>query len=214
MAAPDIVILRGGWEDLAQRKSLLRNNCDGTFTDVTAASGLAAPTTTQTAVWTDVDNDGFLDLFVGVENGPAQLFRNKRDGTFEDIAKAAGVDRTAFTKGVVSVDYDNDRYPDLYVSNYGGTNFLYHNNRDGTFTELSAAARVFGTPQGFATWFFDYNNDGWQDLFVTSYVASLDDLVARLPRHAAQRHDDEVVQKPRRRLVPRRVGRSRARQGR
>ena len=172
----DIVILRGGWEDLAQRKSLLRNNCDGTFTDVTAASGLAAPTTTQTAVWTDVDNDGFLDLFVGVENGPAQLFRNRRDGTFEDIAKAAGVDRTAFTKGVVSVDYDNDRYPDLYVSNYGGTNFLYRNNHDSTFTELSAAARVFGTPQGFATWFFDYNNDGWQDLFVTSYVASLDDL--------------------------------------
>jgi tetratricopeptide (TPR) repeat protein len=173
---PDILVLRGGWEELPQRMSLLRNNCDGTFTDVTVASGLATPIATQTAVWTDIDNDGFLDLFVGVENGPARLFRNKRDGTFEDISKAAGVDRVAYTKGVASVDYDNDRYPDLYVSNYGGMNFLYHNNRDGTFTELSAAARVFGTAQGFATWFFDYNNDGWPDLFVTSYVASLDEL--------------------------------------
>ena len=175
---PDILILRGGWEELPQRKSLLRNSCTGTFTDVTAAAGLASPATaTQTAVWTDIDNDGFLDLFVGNESAPAQLFRNKRNGTFEDIGGKAGVDRTAYTKGVAAVDYDNDRYPDLYVSNYGSPNFLYHNNRDGTFTELSAAARVPGTPQGFATWFFDYDNDGWEDLFVTSYVASLDEMV-------------------------------------
>jgi FG-GAP-like repeat/PPIC-type PPIASE domain/ASPIC and UnbV len=175
---PDILILRGGWEELPQRKSLLKNNCNGTFTDVTSESGLAAPaTSTQTAVWTDFDNDGFLDLFVGNENAPAQLFRNTRNGTFEDVAKAAGVDAVAYSKGVTAGDYDNDRFPDLFVSNYGGTNFLYHNNRNGTFTEFSAAARVLGTPQGFATWFFDYNNDGWQDLFVTSYVASLDEMV-------------------------------------
>jgi tetratricopeptide (TPR) repeat protein len=175
---PDILVLRGGWEELPQRKSLLRNNCDGTFTDVTVASGLAVPpTAAQTAVWTDIDNDGFLDLFVGVESGAAQLFRNKRDGTFEDIAKAAGVDRIAYAKGVAAADYDNDRYPDLYVSHYGGQNFLYHNNRDRTFTEVSRAANVLGTPQGFATWFFDYDNDGWQDLFVTSYVSSLDEMV-------------------------------------
>ena len=174
---PDILVLRGGWEELPQRMSLLKNNCNGTFTDVTVASGLATPIATQTAAWADVDNDGFLDLFVGAESGSARLFRNKRDGTFEDISAAAGVDRTAYTKGVAAVDYDNDRYPDFYVSNYGGANFLYHNNRDGTFTEFSAAARVEGTPQGFATWFFDYDNDGWQDLFVTSYVASLDEMV-------------------------------------
>jgi hypothetical protein len=173
----DVLVLRGGWEELPQRMSLLRNRCDGTFTDVTVESGLGAPTATQTAVFTDIDNDGFLDLFVGSESGPAQLFRNRKNGTFEDIGAAAGVNRAAFSKGVAAADYDNDGYPDLYVSNYGGGNFLYHNNRNGTFTEFAAGARVRGTPQGFATWFFDYDNDGWEDLFVTSYVASIDEMV-------------------------------------
>jgi tetratricopeptide (TPR) repeat protein len=174
----DVLVLRGGWEYLPQRRSLLKNSCHGTFTDVTVASGLgAAATTTQTAAWADIDNDGFLDVFIGNETGPAQLFRNKGDGTFEDISQAAGVSRSSFSKGVTAIDYDNDRYPDFYVSNYGETNFLYHNNRNGTFTEFSTAARVTGTPTGFATWFFDYDNDGWPDLFVTSYVASVDEMV-------------------------------------
>jgi hypothetical protein len=173
----DILVLRGGWEELPQRRSLLRNDCAGRFTDVTAEAGLAVPVTaSQTAVFTDIDNDGWLDLFVGNENAPAQLFRNTGQGTFEDISRAAGVDRVAYTKGVTAGDFDNDRYPDLYVSNYGETNFLYRNNRNGTFTEFAAAARVGGTPTGFATWFFDYNNDGHEDLFVTSYVASLDEI--------------------------------------
>jgi hypothetical protein len=177
-ACPDLLVLRGGWEDLPQRKSLLRNDCRGRFTDVTVESGLAAvATSTQTAVWTDIDNDGWLDLFVGNENAPAQLFRNRGDGTFADIAEQAGVARVAFTKGVTAVDYDNDRYPDLYVSNYGGRNVLYRNNGDGTFTDFTDAARVPGPGQGFATWFFDYDNDGWQDLFATSYIASLDEMV-------------------------------------
>jgi tetratricopeptide (TPR) repeat protein len=176
----DVLQLRGGWEYLPQRRSLLRNNCNGTFTDVTAGSGLEAPSTSQTAVWSDIDNDGWLDLFIGNESSPAQLFRNRGDGTFEDISVKAGVSRAAFSKGVAAADYDNDGYPDLYVNNYGETNFLYRNNRNGTFTEFSAAARVTGTPTGFATWFFDYDNDGWSDLFVTSYVASLDEMVRDL----------------------------------
>ena len=170
----DILVLRGGWE-LPQRKSLLHNNCNGTFSDVTEKSGLSKPTSTQTAVWTDINNDGLLDLFVGNENGPAQLFLNEGHGAFEDIAHRAGVDRTAFTKGVTAADYDNDGWPDLYVSNLGGDNFLYHNNHDGTFTEMAKAAGVVGPWQGFATWFFDYDNDGWQDLFVTSYFTSVDE---------------------------------------
>jgi hypothetical protein len=183
----DILVLRGGW-DLPQRKSLLRNNGDGTFTDVTVASGLARPaTSTQTAAWTDFDRDGFVDLFVGNEESPAQLFRNKRDGTFEDVAATARVDRRAFTKGVAAGDYDNDGWPDLYVSNFGGTNFLYRNNRNGTFTELALAAGVPGPGYGFATWFFDYDNDGWQDLFVTSYYTSIDETARtylKLPNNA------------------------------
>ncbi|HVG73670.1 MAG TPA: FG-GAP-like repeat-containing protein, partial [Vicinamibacterales bacterium] len=183
----DILVLRGGW-DVAQRKSLLRNNGDGTFTDVTAASGLARPaTSTQTATWTDFDRDGFVDLFVGNEDTPAQLFRNKGDGTFEDVAAGAGVDRRAFTKGVAAGDYDNDGWPDLYVSNFGGTNFLYRNNRNGTFTELALAAGVPGPGYGFATWFFDYDNDGWQDLFVTSYYTSIEETAKtylKLPNNA------------------------------
>jgi len=184
----DILVLRGGW-DTAQRKSLLRNNGDGTFTDVTDASGLARPaTSTQTAVWTDVNNDGFVDLFVGNEDRPSQLFINRRNGTFEDVARAAGVDRTAFTKGVTAGDYDNDGWPDLYVSNLGGSNVLYRNNRDGTFTNVTRAAGVLGPGQAFATWFFDYDNDGRLDLLVTSYFKSVDEVVRTylgLPHNAS-----------------------------
>ena len=171
----DILVLRGAWE-IAQRKSLLRNNCDGTFTDVTDASGLAFPaTSTQAAVWVDINNDGLLDLFVANEDAPAQLFLNKGDGTFEDISATARIDRIMFSKGVAAADYDNDGWPDIFVSNLNGPNFLYHNNHDTTFTEVALQAGVQSPTHGFATWFFDYDNDGWPDLFVTSYFVSVDE---------------------------------------
>jgi len=172
----DIFVLRGGWQS-AMRPSLLRNNCDGTFTDVTAQAGLAQMMASQTAVWTDIDNDGLLDLFIGNEQGPSRLYHNKGDGTFEDISHSAGVDRVAFSKGVVSADYDNDGYPDLYVSNLGGDNFLYHNNHDRTFTEVGKQAGVQQPWMSFATWFFDYDNDGRPDLFVTSYYMSAEEIL-------------------------------------
>jgi hypothetical protein len=173
----DLLVLRGGWE-FPMRKSLLRNNCNGTFTDVTGASGLGASvTSTQTAVWADIDNDGFIDLFVGSENGPSELFRNKGDGTFEPIGRAAGVERSAFTKAVVAADYDNDGYVDFYVSNYNGSNFLYHNNRNRTFSEVGRQAGVAAPWRSFAAWFFDYDNDGWPDIFVNSYYISNDESV-------------------------------------
>jgi tetratricopeptide (TPR) repeat protein len=171
----DVLVMRGGWE-LAQRRSLLRNNCNGTFTDVTAASGLLTPvTSSQTAAWTDIDNDGWIDVFVGNEDAPSQLFRNKSDGTFEDIGVSAGVARTAFTKAVHAGDFDNDGYPDLYVSNLRGANLLYRNNHDRTFTEVGEAAGVTGSDRGFPAWFFDYDNDGWDDLFVSSYFLSIEE---------------------------------------
>ncbi|HZZ40083.1 MAG TPA: CRTAC1 family protein, partial [Acidobacteriaceae bacterium] len=174
----DLLVLRGAWE-FPERKSLLRNNCNGTFTDVTRAAGLAEPATrTQTAVWADINNDGLLDLFVGNENSPSQLFLNKGDGTFQDISHAAGIDRVAFTKAVTAADYDHDRYVDFYVSNLDGGNFLYHNNHNNTFTEVSAQAGVHQPgAQSFAAWFFDYDNDGWPDLFVTGYDFSTDQTI-------------------------------------
>ncbi len=172
----DILVLRGAWE-LPMRKSLLRNNCDGTFTDVTGEAGLANPaTSTQTAAWADFDNDGNIDLFVGNENAPSQLYHNNGDGTFTDVAHHAGVDRVKFTKGVVAGDYDNDGYPDFYVSNGGDENFLYHNNRDGTFTDVAGKLHVGKPLMSFAVWFFDYNNDGWLDLFVTSFLQSVTEV--------------------------------------
>jgi hypothetical protein len=176
----DILVLRGAWQpnSVAQRKSLLRNNCNGTFTDVTGESGLAKPTNTQTAVWADINNDGFLDLFVGNETGPSQLFLNKGDGTFADISHSAGIDRSAFTKAVAAADYDNDGYVDFYLSNQTGANFLYHNNHNGTFTEIASQAGVPGVGRGFGAWFFDYDNDGWPDLFVASFYASVEETIA------------------------------------
>ena len=173
----DIYVMRGAWE-FPQRNSLLKNNCDGTFTDVTEKSGLAVPAPqTQTAVWADIDNDGLLDLLVGNENAPSHLFRNRGDGTFEDISHKAGIDRTAYTKAVIAADYDNDGYIDFYVSNLDGNNFLYHNNHNGTFTEVAEKAGVQRPRQSFAAWFFDYDNDGWPDLFVTSYYVSVDETI-------------------------------------
>jgi len=171
----DLLVLRGGWE-FPMRKSLLRNNCDGTFTDVTRQSGVGfTATSTQTAAWADIDNDGFLDLFVGNEDGPNQLYRNKGDGTFEDISSRAGVDATIYTKAVVAADYDNDGFVDFYLSNFNGNNLLYHNNKNGTFTEVGKQAGVQAPWRSFAAWFFDYDNDGWPDLFVNSYYFSLEE---------------------------------------
>jgi hypothetical protein len=186
----DLLILRGGWE-FAQKRSLMRNNCDGTFTDVTDESGLGTIlTASQTAVWADIDNDGYLDLFIGGEKSPSQLFRNKGNGTFEDISHAAGIDRTAMTKGVTAADYDHDGFVDFYVSNQAGANFLYHNNGDGTFTELAKLAGVQEPAYSFAAWFFDYDNDGWPDLFVTSYAVSVDET---LKTYLGIPHNEETL---------------------
>jgi hypothetical protein len=173
----DLLVLRGAWQTPV-RKSLLRNNGDGTFTDVTREAGLAVPaTSTNSAVWRDFDNDGLLELFVGNEHAPSQLFHNNGDGTFTDVAHSAGVDRTAFTKAVVAGDYDNDGFQDIYLSNYGEENFLYHNNGDGTYTEIARRMKVEKPISSFPAWFFDYDNDGWLDLFVSSFIHSVSEVV-------------------------------------
>ena len=183
----DILVLRGGWE-FPHRKSLLRNNCDGTFTDVTAASGLGITVTaTQAAAWADVDNDGYLDIFIANEGAPAQLFHNKGNGTFEEIGKSAGIDETAFSKGVAAADYDGDGFMDFYVTHQHGANSLFHNNGNRTFTEVGRQAGVQAPSFSFATWFFDYDNDGWPDLYVSGYLTAVPESLktyAGLPPNA------------------------------
>ena len=144
----DVLVLRGAWLRAAGRhpKSLLRNDGHGRFADVTFDAGLGERYyPTQTANWADYDNDGDLDLYVGneedgrdVTDAPCQLFRNDGNGTFADVAEQAGVTTHAFAKGVTWGDYDGDRFPDLYVSVNGGPNRLYHNNGNGTFTDVAA----------------------------------------------------------------------------
>ncbi len=173
----DVLVLRGAWSGAEGEhpNSLLRNRGDGTFQDVTYDAGLAAVSyPTQTAGWADYDNDGDLDLFVGNESlgdyrAPWQLFRNQGDGTFQDVAAQAGVKNYYYTKGVAWGDYDGDRYPDLYVSNYRDPNRLYRNRGDGTFEDVTAKLNVASPEESFPVWFWDYNNDGHLDLFVSSY---------------------------------------------
>src|ERR1051325_7108424 len=184
----DILVLRGGWET-PLRKSLLRNNCNGTFTDVTVEAGLGEPTQTETAVWVDIDNDGFLDLYVGNETGPNQLFRNNGNGTFKDISRGSGADLTMIPKAVVTADYDNDGYADIFVANYQGDSALLPNNHDGTFTDVAAQAGVVASGHGFGSWFFDYDNDGRPDILATSYAMSIEESVRTylgLPHNSAR----------------------------
>ncbi|HEY7313447.1 MAG TPA: CRTAC1 family protein [Gemmataceae bacterium] len=173
----DIFVCRGAWLE-PQRPSLLRNNKDGTFTDVTREAGLLRPIDSQVAVWADYDNDGWLDLFVGGETVPSRLYHNRGDGTFDEVAHRAGVDTTGCVcKGANWGDFDSDGYPDLVVSNLNGPPRLYRNNRDGTFLDVAGRAGIREPRQGFSCWFWDYDNDGWLDLFVTGYELELNELV-------------------------------------
>ena len=173
----DILVLRGAWAGMQGRdpNSLLRNRGDGTFEDVTFEAGLAEVSyPTQTADWADYDNDGDLDLFIGNESdndlrSPWQLFQNQGDGTFRDVASEAGVKGHGFTKGVSWGDYDGDRFPDLYVSNFSELNRLYRNRGNGTFEDVTSQLGVAHPKSSFPVWFWDYNNDGALDLFVSSY---------------------------------------------
>jgi len=182
----DIFVLRGAWNINGygnQPSSLLRNNGDGTFTDVTTSSGLLFLHPTQAAVWADFNNDGWLDVFIGREdNGPTDmggshpcaLYINNHDGTFTDVAEQAHCNITAYVKGVTAADYNKDGWADIFLSTMDGKKILLKNKgmhkNIPDFEDVSESSGVAQNNQRtFTTWFFDYNNDGLPDILVSDY---------------------------------------------
>ena len=198
---PDVLVLRGAWWGKygMYPLSLLRNNGDGTFDDVTEEAGLLTIGPTQTAAWADYDGDGWLDLFVGHESKPGdvhpcQLFHNNRYGTFTEVKAPLAApgklgSNLGFVKGAAWGDYNNDGRPDLYVSTMFGSSYLFRNdgprdpkhpeNGEWIFTDVTAKAGLGGYRNTFPTWFFDYDNDGWLDIFAGGYATtSMEDVGA------------------------------------
>ena len=178
----DILVLRGAWLGAfgTQPNSLLRNNGDGTFSDVTISSGLLSFRPTQTGTWADFNNDGWVDLFIGNETTPggtpypSQLYINNHDGTFKEVAQLAGCEKLGFMKGVTSGDYNKDGWPDVFISCRDGQKFLLKNKGESSnipqFEDVTHAAGLDSESTfTFPTWFWDYDNDGWPDIFVCGY---------------------------------------------
>jgi hypothetical protein len=159
--------------------SLYRNNGDGTFTDVSKQAGVADENGFYGlgVITSDFDDDGLIDIFVANDSTPNFHYRNQGNGTFKEIGFIAGtaVNENGSEQGSMGVtvgDYDHDGKLDLFVTNFADEyNVLYHNNGNNSFTDLSYAAQVAAVSLPYVGWgtkFFDYDNDGWVDLFVAN----------------------------------------------
>ena len=176
---------------------LYRNNGNGTFTDVTERAGISNSMQGMGLVVGDYDNDGWPDMYV-TGYGASKLYHNNGNGTFADATKQAGVDNNLWGTSAAFFDYDNDGYLDLYVCNYltydekdlpctfyegkpyclinkfkGSSSRLFHNNRNGTFTDVSEKARIANPKgKGLGVVALDYDNDGRIDIFQANDAAA------------------------------------------
>jgi hypothetical protein len=166
---------------------LFRNLGGFRFEDVTERAGVAGPAGPwkQGAAFADVNNDGRLDLYVCRFGAPNLLYINQGDGTFREEAAARGLALVDASVMAAFCDYDRDGWLDVYVQTnlldavrrpHGQRDHLFHNNRDGTFTDVTAAAGIEGETQGHSATWWDYDEDGWPDLYVSNDFAAPDQL--------------------------------------
>ena len=172
---PDVFVTRGGWRGQGGHipNSLLANVGGFRFRDVTEEAGLRTKRPTQVSAWADFDGDGLIDLFVGNESAPSdpnlsELWHNRGDGTFHDVTELLGNADLGYVKGAAWGDINDDGRPDLYVSVMGAANRLFVNLPEG-FVDIAASSGVQQPGASFACWFFDYDNDGKEDIFVAPF---------------------------------------------
>ncbi len=161
-----------------ERDRLFRNNGDGTFADVTETLGIDPDEYYGLGVlWWDHDLDGDPDVYIANDSTPSLLYSNNGDGTFEEVGSITGVAYSAdghaqAGMGVDSADYDNDGWPDLVKTNFSDdVNNLYHNDGDGWFSDLGGEAgyaRISVRLLAFGVRLFDYDNDGWLDIYIAN----------------------------------------------
>ncbi len=177
----DVLVLRGGWWDKygCMPNSLLRNLGNGKFEDMTWQAGLHGMHPSQTARFEDFNKDGWLDIFVGNEatpgspDHPCELYISNGDGTFKEVGKKTGAGVKAFVKASGTADYDNDGDVDIILSVYKGKNILLQNRLSETgklqFKDVSDEAGISGPNMSFPCFFFDFNNDGYEDIYISSF---------------------------------------------
>jgi enediyne biosynthesis protein E4 len=180
-----------------QSATLFHNKGDGTFENVTKRAGLYDPTSKSLGIaLLDYDNDGWLDLFVANDTEPNKLYRNNHDGTFSDVAVLAGValsetGRPRAGMGVDAADYDGSGLPGLIIGNFTNESMsLYHNDGSGLFTDEAARSgigQMSVQSLTFGCFFFDYDLDGWPDIFAANGHVSDDISVVQANVKYAQR---------------------------
>ena len=170
--------------------------------DVTDKAGLIAAVNSNTAAWADFDNDGMSISSSACEQQDSRLYRNKGDGTFEDVAAKAGVkgDPNRVCKGCNWIDYDNDGYPDLFLNNLGTRQAVPQQSRRHLHGGNDRNRDPWAEPRLFVLG-WDYDNDGWLDIFATCYDRSLADVVNGMLGPAAQAVLKPPVPQPRRQGV-------------